>query len=94
MNGCPMNSKIHYSGGLRIVNRWSGVTELFAGYPCCCYGGRAEKIARDGNQSIKDTDVTCVTCKKYIDQARANGVVGTGDHTRVTLGSLKKLVGS
>lgn len=84
--------KIHYSGGLEIIYRNGGVAEMFAGYPCCTYGERARKIARDGHQTEKVDDVTCLVCRKQIERAKANGRVGTGDRTRVTLEPLEKLL--
>jgi hypothetical protein len=84
--------KIHYSGGLRIITKSGGVSQMFAGYPCCAYGPRAEKIRRNGNQTDDTSKVTCGSCRKLIERARANGTVGTGDHTRVTLEPLQRLL--
>jgi hypothetical protein len=91
----PKNTiKIHYSGGLRIFSKLGGVTELFAGYACCAYGDHAKKIVQDGNQTEDPSGVTCAKCLKHIDRARANGVVGTGDHSRINLDALGTLLGA
>jgi len=84
--------RMHYSGGLEILDKRGGVTEMFAGYPCCAYGARAVKIANAGLQTEKVEDVTCAICKKYIERAKANGIVGTGNRTRITLEPLLKLL--
>jgi hypothetical protein len=82
--------KIHYSGGLRIFGKNGGVTTLYAGYPCCAYGERAEKIKRDGNHTENDAKVSCAACLKLIDRARENGSVGTRDYSRLNLALLRE----
>lgn len=60
---------IHYAGGVlyRSGRTLRGCTRMLPGWPACCYGDRAEKIAADGEQSW---DITRVTCPKCIDLAR------------------------
>ena len=49
--------KIHWGGGLKLPK-----TRWLAGWPCCCSGRRAEKIAEEGALTRDREKVTCKIC--------------------------------
>lgn len=60
---------IHWAGGVRHAHgTW------LPGWPCCCSGDRAERIAAAGNQSRCPSEVTCRRClatmRRDVDFAR------------------------
>lgn len=57
---------IHYAGGVlyRSGRTLRGCTRMLPGWPACCYGDRAQRIADAGKQS---TDIDRVTCARCLD---------------------------
>lgn len=53
---------IHYSGGVLYRVGQRGSAEHLPGWPACCSGDRARKIAADGEQSDTPAKVTCKRC--------------------------------
>lgn len=55
---------IHYSGGVlyRSGRALRGCTHMLPGWPACCYGDRARRIADAGEQSTDPDRVTCARC--------------------------------
>lgn len=56
--------KIHYAGGVLYCSGPGrrGSTRMLPGWPACCSGSRAEKIAAAGEQSSDIARVTCARC--------------------------------
>jgi len=54
-----MSRAIHYSGGLDSPYR-------LRGWPACCSGERAERIAAQGRQTADRFQVTCSRCVRLI----------------------------
>ena len=57
----PKPFVVHWAGGTRIV-KGKMVTFHGDGFPCCCQGDRAMRIAREGRQSWDRERVTCKSC--------------------------------
>lgn len=53
-----MGKKIHWAGGLELPK-----TRMLPGWPCCCSGRTAERVAAEGNQTRNILEVTCQRCK-------------------------------
>lgn len=58
-------SEIHYSGGVTYSTR-GRVTRMVRGFPACCSGPRAKRIAAEGNQTEDELRVTCGTCRRRL----------------------------
>lgn len=58
---------VHWAGGVRIV-KGRMVTTFGAGFPCCCLGDKARRIAAEGRQSWERERVTCKQCLKQIER--------------------------
>jgi len=54
---------MHWEGGIRYARG----TRL-PGWPCCCSGDRAERIAADKQQTARAEDVTCRACLRLMAQ--------------------------
>ena len=52
---------MHWGGGLRTPK-----SIFLAGYPCCCSGQRAIKIAEVGAITSDPNKVTCKKCAKMV----------------------------
>lgn len=65
---------IHYSGGVLYATGAQGCTEMLPGWPACCYGDRAEKIAAAGEQSTDIARVTCAKCRALWQRSREDHV--------------------
>lgn len=61
---------IHYSGGVLYRSGPRGSTELLPGWPACCSGDRARKIAAAREQSDDQRKVTCARCLELIRRHR------------------------
>jgi hypothetical protein len=59
---------MHYSGGVLYQTK-SGWRRFLPGWPCCCSGDRAVKIAHTGMQTNLPYLVTCSRCLKAIEAA-------------------------
>ena len=53
-----MGKKIHWAGGLKLPK-----ARMLPGWPCCCSGRTAERVAAEGNQTRNILEVTCQRCK-------------------------------
>ena len=56
-------SALHWEGGIRYPRG----TRL-PGWPCCCSGERAERIAEARQQTAQPRDVTCRACLRLMAQ--------------------------
>lgn len=61
---------IHYSGGVLYATGAQGCTEMLPGWPVCCSGPRAERIARAREQSTDIARVTCAKCRALWNRSR------------------------
>ena len=62
--------KCHWAGGVVIHNERTGQTShMGSGYPACCTGDRAVKIAREGRQTWTREEVTCKACLLQLERA-------------------------
>lgn len=61
---------IHYSGGVLYATGAQGCTQMLFGWPACCSGRRAEKIADAGEQSMDIDRVTCARCRDLWQRSR------------------------
>lgn len=61
---------IHYSGGVLYATGAQGCTEMLPGWPACCSGPRAEKIARASEQTTDIEHVTCAKCRSLWQRTR------------------------
>jgi len=50
--------KVHWSGGVKLPK-----SRMLPGWPCCCSGRAAEKVAAEGNQTREPGEVTCQKCR-------------------------------
>ena len=63
------NVKVHWTGGARVV-RGQTVTEYLRGWPVCCSGDRAVKLAETGQTTNATVDhVTCKLCRAVLRRA-------------------------
>lgn len=70
-----MNARpVHYSGGVLYCTGAQGCTEMLPGWPACCSGRRAEKIAAAGEQSTDIARVTCPRCRDLWQRTREDHV--------------------
>lgn len=63
---------IHYAGGILYCSGRDrrGSTRMLPGWPACCSGRRAEKIAAAGEQSMDIARVTCARCRALWQRSR------------------------
>jgi hypothetical protein len=61
---------IHYAGGVLYRSGAEGCTEMLPGWPACCSGDRARRIAAAGEQSTDIARVTCARCRDLWQRTR------------------------
>lgn len=61
---------IHYAGGVLYRSGRHGSTRMLRGWPACCSGDRAERIAAAGEQSVDIDHVTCARCRALWQRSR------------------------
>ena len=54
-------NKIHYAGPVR-----TRTMKIIPGWAACCSGPQAEKIRKEGNNTINPDEVSCLACRKIM----------------------------
>lgn len=63
--------KIHYAGELKVPLANGSTTHIFGGWAACCSGDRARKIRERKQNTRYEHEVTCKTCLRQMQKARA-----------------------